>query len=227
MKKIVLSILTIAFSFSFAQSGIILSKDNMLEGSMLHDMVTSAKAGRSLKYDDILGSPYSNQNFSKAKIAEDYEMIQVRYNSYSDEVEFKNENGVMVLPKENKFSKIEILSPKQTLIFVNTKDDLNGYFYELLNGKTSLYKKIKTKFIDVIPASSSYASEKPATFKNLDPIYYIKTEKGFIKNPKNKKEIIEQLPEKKEVLNTFFSQNKIKFDKEEDLKKLVTFLNQN
>lgn len=45
---------------------------------------------------------------------------------------------------------------------------------------------------------------RPANFTILNPTYYVKTEKGFIKGPNNKKEIIEQLPEKREALNTFF-----------------------
>lgn len=226
MKKILLSLFTVACSFSFAQGNMVLSKSDMLEGSIFQYMVNSAK-GRSLKYDEISGSPYANQNFSKAKIADDYESIHVRYNSYTDNVEFKKDEVVMILPRESKFSKIEVLSPKQTLVLLETDDELSGYFYELVNGKTSLYKKIKTKFFDTVPATSSYGSDKPANFQTLNPIYYLKTQNGYIKKPRNQKEIIAQFPDKKDSLNTFFKQNKIKFDQEEDLKKLVVFLNQN
>ena len=156
-----------------------------------------------------------------------YEKISVRYNSYKDEIEFQKDNSPLVLPKESQFSRIEISSPKQTLVLLDTGDDLSGYFYELAGGKNALYKKVKTKFIDAAPAANSYAAGRPASFKLQQPVYYIKTEKGWIKKPKNQKDITEAFPDKKDALNTFFKSNKIKFDKEEDLIKLVSFLNQN
>ncbi|UZT96838.1 hypothetical protein ODZ84_16665 [Chryseobacterium fluminis] len=109
---------------------------------------------------------------------------------------------------------------------LETNDDMSGYFYELVNGKNKLYKKIKTKFIDMVPALNSYATDRPASFKTLEPVYYIKTENGFIKKPKNLKEITQQLPDKKEAIEEFAKSNKIKFNNEADLIKLVKFLNQ-
>ncbi len=156
-----------------------------------------------------------------------YEQISVRYNSYKDEIEFQKDNSHLVLPKENQFSRIEISSPKQTLVLLETGDDLSGYFFELVNGKNTLYKKVKTKLITAQAAANSYATDKPASFKLQQPVYYIKTEKRWIRKPKNQKDITEAFSDKKDALNTFFKSNKIKFDKEEDLIKLVSFLNQN
>jgi len=47
-----------------------------------------------------------------------YEKISVRYNSYKDEIEFQKDNNPRVLPKESQFSRIEISSPKQTLVLL-------------------------------------------------------------------------------------------------------------
>lgn len=221
-KKILLSLLSVSSILTFSQQTLSI---NQVTGSQA--VFNAGSDSKSFKYEDISGSPYFDKKFHEAKIADNYEKISVRYNSYKDEVEFQKDGSPLVLPKEAKFSRIEITSPKQTLVLLETSDELNGYFFELVNGKISLYKKIKTKFIDYIPAPNGYTTDKPASFKTLDPIYYIKTEKGFIKKPKNQKDIIEQFPDKKEALTAFFKSNKIKFDKEEDLIKLVTFLNQN
>ncbi|MFY1045260.1 hypothetical protein [Chryseobacterium sp. GP-SGM7] len=200
---------------------------NSLGGDHAVFGVKSENSGKSLKYDEIIGSPYLDKGFRDATVAKDYEKTAVRYNSYLDEIEFQKDGKPLVLPKEVKFYRIELYSPKETIVFLETNDNLKGYFFEIVNhNNISLYKKIRTKFIDAIPAANSYASDKAASFKLLDPVYYLKTEKGFIKNPRNKKEIIDQFPEKKDSLEVFFKENKIKFDKEEDLKKLVTFLNQ-
>jgi len=227
MKKIIFSILLISFSYAFAQNGMVLSRADFGEGTTFSGRINSEKAGRSLTYDEVVGSPYANVNFSLAKIAENYEKIPVRYNSYTDQIEFQKDGSVMILPKDSKFSRIDITSPKQTLVNLETNDELSGYFYEIVNGKVALYKKVKTKFIDAVPASNSYSSDKPALFKVSDPVFYIKTDNGFIKKPRNHKEIIAQFPDKKDALSTFIKENKVKFDKEDDLKKLVTFLNNN
>ena len=200
---------------------------NQVTGSQgVFDRVVST-TGKNLNYDEIKGSPYYNRNFFNAKIGENYENVPARYNSYKDDIEFKKGEEIQVLPKESKFSRIEFTGvPKETIVLMSTDDENNGYFFELVNGKNKLYKKVKTKFVDVVPAASSYATEKPANFRTLDPIYYIKTEKGFIQ-PKNKKVIIDAFPESKTDLDKFFSQTKIKFDKEGDLIKVVEYLNQN
>lgn len=228
MKKIVSSILflfAIAINaqanFSLANNGQFLPQDNAI-----FNKVNSPSAGKNLSYSDIQGSPYYSKGYIVAKFSGSNESAPARYNSYNDEVEFMKEDKPYVLPKNENFSTVTFTTTKETLVRLETNDELSGYFFELVNGKNILYKKVKTKFIDAVVAVNSYATDRPAVFKALDPIYYIKTENGFIKNPKNKKEIIDQFADKKEVLNTFFKENKIKFDKEEDLKKLVTFLNQ-
>lgn len=199
---------------------------NSLGGGHAVFGVKSENSNKVLKYDEIIGSPYFDKQFHLASVATDYEKASVRYNSYLDEIEFERDGKPLVLPKEEKFSRIKFSNSNSTIVLLETKDDLTGYFFELISGSNALYKKNKIKFIDAVPALNSYATDRPAIFKILDPVYYIKTENGFIKKPKNQKEIIAQFPDKKEALSAFFKENKIKFDKEEDLKKLVTFLNQ-
>ncbi|REC57187.1 hypothetical protein DRF62_01275 [Chryseobacterium piscium] len=228
MKKIVSSIfflLAIAINaqanFSLANNGQFLPQDNAI-----FNKVNSPNAGKNLSYSDIQGSPYYSKGYIVAKFSGSDESAPAKYNSYNDEVEFMKEDKPYVLPKNETFSTVTFTTTKETLVRLETNDELSGYFFELVNGKNILYKKVKTKFIDAVVAVNSYATDRPAVFKALEPVYYIKTENGFIKNPKNKKEIIDQIPEKKEALSAFFKENKIKFDKEDDLKKLVTFLNQ-
>lgn len=184
-------------------------------------------SGKTLKYEDIKGSPYIDTNFKIAKIAENYEEVPVRYNSYKDEVEFKKGESIQVLPKQAEFSKIKIKSPEATIVYLETNDELKGYFTELVLGKTSLLRKDKTIFKDEVPAPNSYAEGKPAEFRNQDAVYYISNGSKYIKKPKSQKDIIEAFPNLKDKINIFVKENKIKFNKEEDLKKLVVFLNQN
>lgn len=211
-------------NFSLANNGGFLPQDNAV-----FNKVNSPNAGKNLSYSDIQGTPYYGKGYNVASFSGTNETAPARYNSYNDEIEFTKEDKTFILPKEDKFGVVNFTSPRYKMVRLNTNDELSGYFFESIEGdKYSLYKKIKTKFVDAVIAANSYATDRPASFKTLDPIYYIKTAEGtYIKNPKNQKDLIQQMPDKKEVLTSFFKENKIKFDKEEDMKKLVTFLNQN
>lgn len=234
MRKVIIGALLVAscsiYSQNLTQASYRPSYSNTLSINSLggdHAVfgVKSENSGRSLKYDEVAGSPYYSAEFHSAKVAENFDKVPVRYNSYKDEIEFQKEGKPWVLPKEEQYSRIEVSSPKNTLVLLQTNDELSGYFFEITSGQNKLYKKVKTKFNDAVPAANSYATDKAAFFKTLDPVYYIKTEKGFIKKPKKLKDILELYPAKKESFETFVKSNNIKFNKEEDLIKLVNFMN--
>lgn len=229
-KKMIVVLITLLFNPLSAQqlNALSYSGGQLSTGSALFK-VDSPNSKRGLTYDEISGTPYLDKVFYPANfiISEGkFETAPARYNAYSDNIEFKKGDEILALLSDNPFTKIEFTYTNQILVKLNIDDEIKGYFFEIVSGKNLLYKKVKAKFNDFVPAANSYAMDRPANFNILNPTYYIKTEKGFIKRPSNKREIIEQLPEKKEALNTFFKENKIRFDKEEDLKKLVTFLNQ-
>ncbi|WP_347217453.1 hypothetical protein [Chryseobacterium sp.] len=224
MKKIILTLALSSFSLGFAQQKLSINSITGFQ-SAFDDMKN--RMGKSMNFDEIEGTPYLNKNFTNAKVAANYQEAPVRYNSYSDEIEFQNGDEVQVLPKNATFSRIEFTSPKQVMVLLETSDELSGYFIELVGGKNAAYKKVKTEFIEASAATKGYTEKKPASFNQLDPVYYIKTEKGFIKKPKHQKDILSEFPDKQEALKAFFKSNKIKLDKEEGLIKLVNFLNQN
>lgn len=225
MKKIFLSLFLAVALKSYSQNT--LTVNNMLPTDIsVFNQINSKNSSRALKYDEIKGTPFLNSSFIMAKFGDNYETAPARYNSYTDEIEYQKNGQIYLLPKDTGIQKIVFTNNKDVLVNLKTDDELSGYFFELVNGRYSLYKKVKTKFIDSVAPRNSYDTEKPAEFRTFDPVYYIKTEKGFIKKPKNQKSIIEEIPEKKDALTAFFKENKIKLDNENDLKKLVDFLNQ-
>lgn len=227
MKKIFFALIVLIGSYAFSQNNIILSRNDLLAGASFDNRISGA-SGKMLSYDDVSGSPYPEKSFKDAKIAENYQNTAVRYNAYKDEIEFKDGSEIRILPKDSNFQRVEITSPKQTLVYLTFEDEPTGYYYEIASGKTaSAYKKIKTSFKDIQPASTPYGTDQPASFSTTAPTYFIVLDGKVIKKPKNQKQVVDLLPEKKGALNSFFKENKTKLDKEEDLKKLVTFLNQN
>ncbi|WP_162087570.1 hypothetical protein [Chryseobacterium aquaeductus] len=230
MKNINIFVILLSFQLSAQQmTALSYSGGQLSTGSTLFK-VDSPSSKRGLSYDEIQGTPYLNKTYFQASFIisdkVDAETALARYNAYSDNIEFKRGDEVLTLLSDNPFTRVEFRDLNQILVKLNTDGDLQGYFFEIVRGKNSLYKKVKAKFNDFVPAANSYSMDRPANFNILNPTYYIKTEKDFIKRPNNKREIIDKFPDKREVLNIFFKENKIRFDKEEDLEKLVTFLNQ-
>lgn len=169
-------------------------------------------------YDQIKGSPYYNVEFLKAEFYSSItETAYARYNNYSDTVEFKKENKIYALPKDSNFNKMRFIHSNDVLTLLNTEDAMSGYFFGIVDGKNSLYKKVKMKFVDAVIQSSSYDNSKPASFKPAEVVYYIKTTDRFVKAPKDQKDIMTSFINNNDELNTFFKANKIKFNKEVDL----------
>ncbi|BFO66154.1 hypothetical protein NK356_04030 [Chryseobacterium sp. S0630] len=227
MRKIIINILFISAIPLSAQQMNTLSYDGsrLLNHTFYQNGDSNSKG---ISYDDIQGSPYYEKAFSPAKfIAGNREESAVaRYNTYFDEVEFKKDEETYSLVPDSPFTRIEFTRTKEILVKIDTGDDLKGYFFELAGGKNALLKKVKTEFKNAVSAKNSYEIDRPASFNAKDPIYYIKTESGFIKNPKKIKEIAEAFPSKKDEIEKFVKSNNIKINKEADLIKLVKFLNQ-
>ncbi|RQO38943.1 hypothetical protein DBR39_08075 [Chryseobacterium sp. KBW03] len=227
MRKIIISILLVSFIPLSAQQMTTLSYDGsrLLNHTFYQNGDSNSKG---ISYDDIQGSPYYDKAFSPAKfiVADRAETAVARYNTYFDEVEFKKDEETYSLVPDSPFTRIEFTRTKETLVKLDTGDDLKGYFFELVNGKNTLYKKVKTEFKNAFTARNSYETDRPASFNATDPVYYIKTESGYIKKPKKIKEIADAFPAKKDDIEKFAKSNNIKINKEADLIKLVKFLNQ-
>ncbi|PKF75554.1 hypothetical protein [Chryseobacterium sp. PMSZPI] len=222
MRKIIISILSVSFVSISAQQMTTLSYDGsrLLNHTFYQNGDSSSKG---ISYDDIQGTPYYDKVFSPAKFiaSNKVETAIARYNTYFDEIEFKKDEETYSLVPDSPFTRT-----KETWVKLDTGDDLRGYFFELVSGKNSLYKKIKAEFKNAVAAKNSYELDRPASFNTLDPVYYIKTEQGYIKKPKKIKEIIDVFPTRKDDIEKFVKSNNIKINKEEDLIKLIKFLNQ-
>lgn len=215
MKNITTAFLVFLMSFCYSQQ------------EVSYQMNTSATKGEALKYSDIKGTPYLNVNFSPAKAACCNEVMPMRYDTYMDEIEYTKDNTVYTLLKESPYTRIEFTSPKVILSLENI-DHKPGYYIVLADGKNSLLKKIATK-IEAPSGNKNPVSfagkDTNSSFRREEPAYYVKTEKGTYRLIKNKKDILNLYPDKTAELNSFFDSNKIKFNKEDSLIKVVDFLN--
>ncbi|MEN2433851.1 hypothetical protein AAH994_00315 [Weeksellaceae bacterium A-14] len=222
MKNITLLLLLLTTASYHSQITMFSDSPNMntvLFKNKVYDMENKEK--------NIAGTAYIYQDYVVATIDGIDGTIPVRYNAYKDDIEVKGEDGnAYVIPREEKFSSIKIIPTNEMVVLKKYTD--NGQPYEgylfLITTKNnfSFYKKEKTEFHDFQKARNSYAEDQPARFTALKPRFFIQIKDGEITEfPKNKKKLIEFLPEKKDAIEAYLKKNKVDFSSEKDLKNLI------
>ncbi len=185
---------------------------------------------------NIEGSPYTMNDFSptvlfykKNKVGK----IFYRYNALNEEIEVKRsslpEEGHRALVRDKN---IYILVKGKKLsfhTFISAKNKtMNGYLTELTSGDDfTLYKRTKIKFTEGKDADNSFIKETPARFTEFTE-YYIK------KNGVNRIDQISQKKQKllksfdgplKSPLKEYINANNLNIKIEEDLVRVIEFLN--
>lgn len=179
-----------------------------------------------------LGSPYAQTTFTKAKVANINVEAFMRYNIYADEFEFITpKNDTLVLDKIEDFSNIAFpgLSEKYVLL-PYTSDSKLVYGY-LINqyekGDYMLLKKENMGFVAAKFAKTSLERDMPAKFARKADTYYLKNKNAETTEfPNGKKALLKLLPHKKQAIEAFLKENKIDFDAEADLIKIINLLAQ-
>lgn len=212
MKKVLFVFIAIHSQMLFSQVGLGVNAQSFYE--------TLYFKNNKYEYKDIKGSPYLNTEFKLADVGANYKDIPTRYNSYTDSFEFKKDESIYVIPKEDNLSKIVFKNTKQTFILIPVND--TKMYLEQING-SGLLKKRTTVFKEFRKATSSYEQDVPASFENIAPKYYYLSKEGKV-TELSKKSIANSLPEKEKELKSFMKQNNLSFDKESDLLKIADFL---
>lgn len=173
---------------------------------------------------DVLGSPYLTPNFVPALVGESQEIVQIRYDAYSDKIEVLKDDQVYDVPKSEELSKFKLKTTGVVIVYLK---DYNGYFFSLVDGRNQLLKKetIKLQVTKASVEPNSTVKEGYSKFERISPAYFIVSNNKIMKGPKNNKELLRLFPEKKSELEEFIKTNKINVKQEESLVKVITFLN--
>jgi len=214
LRKFSIFLLFVAGQVLYSQQG----------GYIIHNEKSKDKAA----LENVEGNPYYNSKFLPATIGDAGTVNQVRYNAFLDVVEVSNDKVIYELPKVKENGIIKFKDPPETLFLIEYSGDYDGYYFLIEDGKNKLIKKIRMNLITekqtVDPQHQ--IKEGKVRYNKLKPAYFIRTEKQVINIPKNAKDLIFYFPDNKDKLIDFIKSNKIKLNKEEDLIKLVHFLNQ-
>lgn len=176
------------------------------------------------------GTQYYIENFNAARVDDSKKLALARYNAYSDEMELKVDNEIMVLePKEGMM--VELTNNAATYVFTQyeNKEGVPSQNYLVLISNNPNLKIFKRERIYLRPEKhpeSGYEKYKAPMYKKLESEYYIQMNNGDIVHMSDsRKDIMALVPGKEKEIKTFMKKNRIKASKDEDLKTLGIYLN--
>ncbi|MFN8257300.1 MAG: hypothetical protein U0W24_16520 [Bacteroidales bacterium] len=177
------------------------------------------------KYFDTKGSPYLNDDFQDGIVFlkdTSYSKFPLRYNIYEDDFEYKYEGKIYVIGNPGIIDRIEIGDITfMHLPFIQSK----GFFEVIVSGASSLVQQYNVR-LNPAKAPQPYVEAAPAEFIKEKEAFYIVNSSGYfeIKNISN---VTIALSDKKELIEKFLKDEKIKKIKRENLVKIVKYYNDN
>jgi hypothetical protein len=179
-----------------------------------------------IDYNHTDGSPYYTLQFVKGTAFlkdGNFATLPYRYDLFRDEIEFVKEDKIIWLIKQD--IKFVRYGPEMLIVTYSVTDTSRlGYFFLKETGK---YRLLIKRRIDYFPEvqPKGYAATVPAYFKKALDEFYIQPEGYPAQLVKNKKELLAIFTDNQPAL-TFIKKEKIKYNREGDLIKLVRFLNE-
>ncbi len=233
MKKIVLSSLFSVGLIGFINSQEIAGNQNIVSGSSGY-LITKNKI------DDgkIDGTPYVSEVFLPAKITSEAtssvedKVLYLRYNAVNGEFEVQGVGEkVYVINKYRRDITVKFVGLNKTYQnfgYLEGGNENHSYFINLsdIDSKVKLLKKENIILIKKTVAVTSYDNEKPAHYKKVGDDYFIKINENLAQElPKKDKDIANLFPEHSKSILSYINSEKLKTKKEEDLIKLVNYIN--
>jgi hypothetical protein len=179
-------------------------------------------------WNDIKGSPFEHDEFHPGEVFTSsrlhYTGVLLRYNIYSDQMEFKKtDGGIFEIDRPETLDSILIGDSKY--IYTSYKAGL-----KIQNG----YLKVLTQGIPVLLLRMNVilkAAEPPALYKDAVPPQFERgLDRFLLLFPPNeaipfsgKKDFLEILPAYHAEMDQFINKNKIKFNRQEDMIRMINY----
>jgi hypothetical protein len=176
----------------------------------------------------IEGTPYSTEAyvlgdvFLKQKVFEDIEM---RYNIYSNRIEYKENGALMYLSPNNQILKVVMNNETLVINQFEVKGKLTPtYFVRLDSGAVTLLAKKNIGFRSQ-QLGKPIEGDVPAKYTQLPDEYFIKKLDGPLVRIQSIKKLIEYLPDHKAEMETFAKKEKISANKPAELTRFIQYYN--
>jgi hypothetical protein len=178
----------------------------------------------------IEGSQYLNQDYKLAEVSGVTKKLLVRYNAMTDAIEVQDEGMKgFLLTKQSPYNTITIISNPHKIKLINYKNkegEVYGYLSELHNkNNVILYRRDKIILQKALEARTTYQEAVPQKFVKIDEEYYLSLKNDMaIAVPKNKKELQNLFPMKKEEIAVYLKDNKFSLKDEKSIIEMVKFI---
>jgi len=186
------------------------------------------------EFNNIVGSPYENENFLAGNIYKDektlFKDVQLRYNIFADEIEIsqnaKNpEEAYSALIKDpNTLVKIF----NDIYIFVPFEGSFEkGHYFSIITEENTfdLYKKSVVTYKQPVYAKTTYDRDRPGAFNKKDTYFLVTKDGKFYELPNSKSKIVKVMNQKGSEVKAFIKKNRLNLKAEKDLTKLVKYYN--
>ncbi|AXG73378.1 hypothetical protein DVK85_03675 [Flavobacterium arcticum] len=176
------------------------------------------------------GTQYYIDSFNAAKIDDSNEITLVKYNAYSDEMELKIHDEVVVLePKDGMMIRLVNNQANYTFTQYTNKDGIASQNYLVVISDASNLKIFKRERIYLQPEQhpqGGYQKYKAPLYKKQNPEYYIQMNNGdIVYMSDRKKDVIKLIPGKEKEVKKFMKENRIKISDDKDLQLLGNYMN--
>ena len=183
-------------------------------------------------YQDIQGNPYVFRDFQKGVmyvLTDQKYDVEIRYDIYADQMHLKDSNMIYAIVHPEKVKLIEAGDYKFIYsVFINSPEDdapaPGSYFIIKTEGKCMLLIKKSMRVQDAEPPKL-YQEAKPPKFIPTADTYYLKPDGKSAVRIKNKKDLLTELADKSEAINSYISSNKLGVKDIEELVKIVSYYN--
>lgn len=168
---------------------------------------------------------WNNASFSlfDGRVVKD---LPVKYDLRSQRIEIKYEDDLKVLPVDL-IKEIYIFNSltgevEHLLNCTNFSYDKKGFYHIVYNGKKTLMKKIELELLDGNYNTIMNVGSKDSRYTKRTEYYY--AENGKVKKiRKGKKNILNILEDKKDIIANYAKDNKLKYNSDDDLKKIFNY----
>jgi len=182
------------------------------------------RSEKTQEYKDIEGSPYLNDEFLNGAFYMNDTVafkVPIRYNLYTDQMEYQSEGVNYVVGSPQTLSRIVLGGSEYYYLPAIGK---GGYFEMLETGKCKLLQKKRVEF-KPSEGAKPIVGLTPAKFVRLsDDFYLVKNQNQPVKIV-NLKSVIEALQDQKTKIEDFIKLEKIRNTKKENLIKIVKYYN--
>lgn len=216
-------------SLSFAQLPLTYGVRTTMDLYETNKLVSGNGAGL-LTDKDIEGSPYLDEKFQIGTIYTvqklQYVDIQLRFNIYNDNIEFKTPSGEIQALADPDLVEIALIGKNQFVYssYIEANKLKKGFLIMIEEGKASLYSKPVVAFKEATQPAA-YKQPEPAKFVKKADEYYLRIGTEPAVSIKGKKDLIDTFPVNQKAIDDFIDKNKIKFSKPEGLKEVVHYYN--